>query len=112
MRKNAAEGYVRRREERTAGLRRREVGAGLTIDETRPGWRLRGQWGAGHECGKETNQAELETRRAVSTVPPRTTSFIPSTTELLATLPTKGCTRDLSASMARAGCCVDQANAR
>ena len=38
-------------------------------------------------------------RLAVSTVPPRTTSFIPSTTELPATLPTRGCTRLLRASI-------------
>lgn len=49
--------------------------------------------------GRATDHAELEIRLAVSTVPPRTTSFIPSTTELLATLPTRGCTRLLSASM-------------
>ena len=36
---------------------------------------------------------------AVSTVPPRTTSFAPSTTELPATPPTRGATRDLRASM-------------
>jgi hypothetical protein len=48
-----------------------------------------------------TNHAELDIRRAVSTVPPRTTSFMPSTTELLATLPMRGWTRLLSASICR-----------
>lgn len=49
---------------------------------------------------KRTYHAELETRLAVSTVPPRTTSFIPSTTELWAALPTSGCTSDLMTSIA------------
>jgi hypothetical protein len=46
-----------------------------------------------------THHAELDIRLAVSTVPPRTTSFMPSTTELPATLPTSGWTRLLSASI-------------
>ena len=46
-------------------------------------------------------QAELLTRRAVSTVPPITTSFMPSTTDEPLT---NGCTRERSASMVvRAG---------
>jgi hypothetical protein len=51
--------------------------------------------------GKTTHHAELDIRLAVSTVPPRTTSFMPSTTELLATLPTRGWTRLFSASIVK-----------
>lgn len=50
---------------------------------------------------RTTHQAELDMRRAVSTVPPRTTSFMPSTTPELAAPPTRGETRDLSASIGR-----------
>jgi len=46
-----------------------------------------------------THQAELDILRAVSTVPPSTTSFMPSTTEELAEPLTRGETSDLSASM-------------
>jgi hypothetical protein len=49
--------------------------------------------------GERTDHAELDIRLAVSTVPPRTTSFMPSTTELPATLPTRGWTRLLRASI-------------
>lgn len=45
-------------------------------------------------------QAELDTLRAVSTVPPRTTSFMPSTTDEPPTPPTMGWMRDLRASIA------------
>lgn len=51
--------------------------------------------------GKTTHHAELDIRLAVSTVPPRTTSFMPSTTELLATFPTRGWTRLFSASIVK-----------
>lgn len=47
----------------------------------------------------ETYHAELETLRAVSTVPPKTTSFTPSMTEEPPAPPTRGCTSDLRASM-------------
>ena len=40
--------------------------------------------------GKDRYQAELETLLAVSTVPPSTTNFMPSTTEEPAVPPTKG----------------------
>lgn len=40
--------------------------------------------------GKGRYHAELDTLLAVSTVPPRTTSFIPSTTEEPAVPPTRG----------------------
>ena len=40
--------------------------------------------------GKGRYQAELDTLLAVSTVPPRTTNFMPSTTEEPAVPPTKG----------------------
>ena len=53
----------------------------------------------GETGGETTDHAELDIRLAVSTVPPRTTSFMPSTTELPATLPTRGWTRLLSASI-------------
>ena len=46
-----------------------------------------------------TYQAELDTLLAVSTVPPRTTSFMPSTTDEPAVPPTKGWMRDLMASI-------------
>lgn len=46
-----------------------------------------------------TYQAELEALLAVSTVPPKTTSFIPSMTEEPPAPPTRGCTSDLRASM-------------
>lgn len=45
------------------------------------------------------HHAELDTLRAVSTVPPRTTSFIPSTTDEPPAPPTRGCIRDLRASI-------------
>jgi hypothetical protein len=43
--------------------------------------------------------AELDIRLAVSTVPPRTTSFMPSIIPEPPPPPTRGCMRDLSASM-------------
>lgn len=46
-----------------------------------------------------TYHPELATLRAVSTVPPRTTSFMPSIIEEPPPPPTRGCTRDLRASM-------------
>lgn len=52
---------------------------------------------------RTTDHAELDIRRAVSTVPPRTTSFMPSTMPLLAAPPTRGATRDLRASMELSG---------
>ena len=48
---------------------------------------------------KWTHHAELDTRLAVSTVPPRTTSFMPSTTDEAPAPATRGWMRDLKASM-------------
>lgn len=51
---------------------------------------------------------ELATLRAVSTVPPRTTSFIPSIMEEPPPPPTRGCTSDLRASMTVVGLCRER----
>jgi hypothetical protein len=72
---------------------------GLTVHEMGPtrngnislSWPLR--------MNGSTYQAELDTRLAVSTVPPRTTSFMPSTTDEPPAPPTRGWMRDLSASI-------------
>lgn len=61
------------------------------------GFRSRGEEGKGK--GKRTDHAELETRLAVSTVPPSITSFIPSSILEPPTPPTRGCTRDLITSI-------------
>jgi hypothetical protein len=53
-----------------------------------------------------TDQAELDTLLAVSTVPPSMTSFMPSSMLEPPTPPTRGWTRDLIASMIL-GCDVD-----
>ena len=48
---------------------------------------------------KRPYHAELDTRLAVSTVPPRTTSFMPSTTDEAPAPATRGWMRDLKTSM-------------
>ena len=72
----------------------RGVGAvgGLTINEMRPtGYKEHSYF---DEC--KTYHAELDTLRAVSTVPPKTTSFIPSMTDE----PARGCMSDFNVSIA------------
>jgi len=49
----------------------------------------------------DTDHAELETLRAVSTVPPSTTSFMPSMTDEPPPPPTMGWMRDLKTSIIR-----------
>ena len=48
------------------------------------------QWGKRERVQGDRYQAELDTLLAVSTVPPSTTSFMPSMTEEPAVPPTKG----------------------
>lgn len=70
----------------------------LTVDKVRPTTREEGSvtW---TRSGLATYQAELDTLRAVSTVPPKTTSLTPSMTDEPPAPPTRGCTSDLRASM-------------
>ena len=57
----------------------------------RPGERGVCEWGGGGEKkGKRAYHPELATRLAVSTVPPRTTSFMPSIIEEPPPPPTRG----------------------
>ena len=65
-----------------------------------------GSLGTSDAVAAVTHQAELDILRAVSTVPPRTTSFMPSTTEELAEPFTRGETSDLSASMSAQVVCM------
>ena len=69
----------------------------LTVDKVGPGDEESEQDRNGVQ--RHTHQAELETLLAVSTVPPKTTSFMPSTTDEPPAPPTRGCTSDLRTSM-------------
>ena len=60
---------------------------------------IRGNGSKNRKLERRTYQAELEMRRAVSTVPPSTTSLTPSMTDEPPTVLTRGETRDLRASM-------------
>lgn len=73
----------------------------LTVNEVGPGGQREGFRPHKTMTSNETYQAELDTRLAVSTVPPRTTSFIPSTTEEPPEPPIRGWTRYFSVSMSR-----------